>query len=485
MKAVAQQDRARKIAVSLVLIVVLSTGGCGKKGDPLAPLRLVPGAVSELSVRQVGSEVQLKFVLPTANLNGPGRIDLERVEIFAMTAAPGFTPPNRELLTKSHVVGTIAVKPPPPPGEQTEPAVPDKRPGPGDRVSFVETLNADKLKPEPVKTAPEPATGRGQTPAAGQPAAETGAAPGATPAGAAPPTTTAPSTTPPGTTTQPVTTPPATTPPATTPAGTILPGTTAAPGVPGSTAPPPKPGEGEKTEAAATPEATAPAAAATYPTRVYALRGVSKGGRPGQPSARIVVPVVPPPPPPTGVDAKLAERAVILGWVPPVAEPGGPTIAFNVYRAASDPSPLNPAPLTTPSFEFPGIEFEKEQCFVVRAVEIVQQVSLESDPSAEKCVTPKDTFPPAVPGNLNAVSPPGSIQLTWDANTEPDLAGYKVLRADAPGDTLRPLTPELIRDASFSDPNIKPGASYEYAIVAVDRNGNASAPSQRLAVTAR
>jgi fibronectin type 3 domain-containing protein len=59
------------------------------------------------------------------------------------------------------------------------------------------------------------------------------------------------------------------------------------------------------------------------------------------------------------------------------------------------------------------------------------------------------------------------------------------LRADAPGDTLRPLTPEAIRDASFSDPNVKPGVQYEYAVVAIDRNGNTSTPSPRLGVTAR
>src|SRR5919108_3497367 len=101
------------LIIPLLLIVALTAGGCGKKGDPLAPLRLVPSAVTELSVRQVGNEVQLKFLLPTTNLNGPGRIDLDRIEIYAMTVAPGVTPPNRDLLSKSHMVGAIAVKPPP------------------------------------------------------------------------------------------------------------------------------------------------------------------------------------------------------------------------------------------------------------------------------------------------------------------------------------------------------------------------------------
>ena len=51
---------------------------------------------------------------------------------------------------------------------------------------------------------------------------------------------------------------------------------------------------------------------------------------------------------------------------------------------------------------------------------------------------------------------------------EPDIAGYTVLRGDAPGDTLRPLTPSPIRETTFRDTTVRPGARYNYAIVAVD-----------------
>ena len=48
-----------------------------------------PAPVSDVTVRRVGDDVQLRFKLPTANANGPGRIDLDRVEIYAVTVAPG------------------------------------------------------------------------------------------------------------------------------------------------------------------------------------------------------------------------------------------------------------------------------------------------------------------------------------------------------------------------------------------------------------
>ena len=85
--------------------------------------------------RVSGQDVQLRFGLPNKNLNGPGRIDLDRIEIYAVTMPPGSgAPTNRDLLTKARVVGTISVKPPPVEGEPTEPEKPDPRPGPGDRV---------------------------------------------------------------------------------------------------------------------------------------------------------------------------------------------------------------------------------------------------------------------------------------------------------------------------------------------------------------
>ncbi len=47
-----------------------------------------------------GAEVELRFTLPTANANGPGPIDLDRVEVYAVTVAAGaLPPPNRDVLT--------------------------------------------------------------------------------------------------------------------------------------------------------------------------------------------------------------------------------------------------------------------------------------------------------------------------------------------------------------------------------------------------
>ena len=102
-------------------------------------------------------------------------------------------------------------------------------------------------------------------------------------------------------------------------------------------------------------------------------------------------------------------------------------------------------------------------------------------------MTPRDTFAPAAPKGLSIVAGTGTMNLGWDANTEPDLAGYVILRGEAPGDTLQPLTPAPIAATSYEDKTVKAGVRYVYAIVAVDKASpsNRSAPSARVEETAR
>jgi hypothetical protein len=460
-----------RLSITLVLVLGASSAACGKRGDPLAPLRLIPQQVGELSARRSAQQVELHFTLPSANANGPGPLDLDHVEVYAITVAPGaVTPPNRDLLTKARIVGTIPVKPPPVEGAP-EPPVPDKRPGPGDRITFVEELNEATMKPAPLPQAPVAAPAA--TPTA---AAPTAAAPGAdappTPTGAAAPATTPPPAAPPVTA-------PGTSTPGLFPPGVVAPagttpetpaGAAAAPAAPAAAPPPPPP------------------VAIQYLTRIYVVRGLSRSGRPGPPSVRASVPLVSPIAAPTAVAAQMpSEKGVVVDWTPPVAEPGGAAIAFNVYRRETPNAPLNPSPLTTPSLEIANESYGTEHCYVVRAIQTTQNVTVESEPSAPACLTPLDKFPPVAPKNLRAVAEEGAVSLVWDANAEPDLAGYLVLRGDAAGGTLQPITPQPIKEASYRDTTVTPGVRYAYAVVAVDNapTRNSSPQSAQESVTAR
>ena len=151
---------------ALILLIAGVASACGKKGPPLAPLHLVPSAVTEMSVRRVDETIRLRFALPNRNQNGPG-IDLDRVEIYAVNVpAGGETPPNRELLTKPYLVGEVAVKPPPVEGGPDNPNPEDKRPAPGEIATFVDRMPtlpivdpaaAKKKTPERAATPIDPA----------------------------------------------------------------------------------------------------------------------------------------------------------------------------------------------------------------------------------------------------------------------------------------------------------------------------------------
>jgi hypothetical protein len=374
---------------------------CGQKGPPLPPLHLVPAAPADASVARQGNDARVRFTIPSTNLNGPGAVDIDRIEIFATTVAAGAAPPpNREFLQSKYRVGTVAIKPPPvegePPPAPVPDAPPDTRPSAGEKTTFVEKLTPETLKPAFTTPAPAPAA-----------------------------------------------------------------------------TPPAPPGAAAKTEE------PGPA----YSVRIYAIRGVTKSGRPGQPTARLQLALLDPPPAPTAVKATPGETAIALSWFGPASEI---PVTFNIYKVGR-PDPVNTAVVTAQTFERPGVEFGTEECFAVRSVQKIANRDVESELSEPACVTPKDTFAPKAPQRLAAVAAPGVISLSWDANTEPDLAGYLVLRGEAPGATLQPLTPAPIAATNFEDKTAQPGVRYVYAIVAVDKATppNRSEPSARVEETAR
>jgi predicted small lipoprotein YifL len=409
---------ARKIVAVAALCACVA---CGKKGPPLAPLHLVPAAASEPVARRVADRVRLRFVLPKTNANGPGPVDLERVEIYAITIAPGAPPPpNRELLSKAYLVGQIPVRPAPVEGET--PKEGDTRPEPGTAVTFDEELDAAKLTPVPSKTPAGPAVAK----------------PIPQPAAAHPSDLTIP--------TQPLDV-------------AMLPGLT--------------------------PPAAAAPPAPKYPSRIYTVRGVTRSGRFGAPSPRMEVPLIPVPSPPSAVSSRGTETGVMIEWKPPT-EPPMP-LSYNVYRTADPMQPVNTAPVAAAAFEYVGAAFGEEHCFRLRGISVAGIVLTEGPMSEETCVTPRDTFAPAAPKRVDAVPTPGQISLIWEANTEKDLAGYIVLRGEAPDGVLQPVTPAPIRDSHYTDTTVKPGVRYIYAVVAADTATppNLSPQSPRVEETAR
>jgi dextranase len=75
--------------------------------------------------------------------------------------------------------------------------------------------------------------------------------------------------------------------------------------------------------------------------------------------------------------------------------------------------------------------------------------------------------PPAAPGGLTAIIQNQGIDLDWIDNSEPDLAGYSVLRSTASGDGYIEIASDL-HDSQYRDPAVVSGTKYYYVVKAVD-----------------
>ena len=68
-----------------------------------------------------------------------------------------------------------------------------------------------------------------------------------------------------------------------------------------------------------------------------------------------------------------------------------------------------------------------------------------------------------------------SIDLSWDANIEADVAGYNVYRSE--GAAFARVNAELVATPAFRDMHVEAGRQYTYRVTAVDQRKNESAPS--------
>jgi hypothetical protein len=210
----------------------------------------------------------------------------------------------------------------------------------------------------------------------------------------------------------------------------------------------------------------------------------------------------------TSVHAEVTEPAIELSWSVPTRTSAGdplPSISeYHVYRGEIEPASAAAAandlsqakwksPLVllasspTNSYRDAAFDFGKTYLYTVRTVIPEDGSTIESSDSVPAIVTPRDTFPPAVPQGLVAagLSPepnaPPEIDLSWSINTETDLAGYHVYRSEQQDTPGQLVTPDLLLSPAYRDTPVQPSHRYWYSVTAVDRSGNESAPSARVA----
>jgi hypothetical protein len=206
-----------------------------------------------------------------------------------------------------------------------------------------------------------------------------------------------------------------------------------------------------------------------------AARAIGANGKDAGWSNFAIVPVVSPPAVPQNLSAESVPQGAHLTWS---GAPGD----FRIYRRGpGEPAPSRMADVHEESWTDSTAEFGKPYAYAVQRIEKLEGgKEAESDP-VEKTFTPVDTFPPAAPTGLHATIAPGSIEITWQQNTEPDLAGYRVYRAIGSGPFER--IAQVSEIPSYSDHAVEAGKSYRYTVSAIDRSNNESDRSAEITVT--
>ena len=236
---------------------------------------------------------------------------------------------------------------------------------------------------------------------------------------------------------------------------------------------------------------------AGQPTRLrYAIRYVNASGQRAafsnflsiEPAARIAQA------PALSSDVKIAEDAITLSWQPPAANIDNSTpvnlLGYNVYRTdesqnAPGNQPLNTTLISGNEYADKNFQFGNNYRYIVRAVSLgTGGAQVESINSNAVSVSPKDIFPPAAPERPSVAAPePSSARLAifFAANKETDIAGYNIYRStdpDLPKQSWTKLNQSLLTRTTYQDDKVESGKTYYYYIIAVDKAGNVSPPSE-------
>jgi len=207
------------------------------------------------------------------------------------------------------------------------------------------------------------------------------------------------------------------------------------------------------------------------------------------------------PAPVAGFTAEAAKGGVVLHWKadgdngpvrfgrkllsPPPAEP-------KESIASPPPEPVEQSLLVEDAKQGRAVDegarlgetYEYRAQRLVRVTVDGKTQELEGEFTAPVRVEVKDVFAPDVPMELAAVAALGtnggetSIDLSWQPDTEANIAGYVVYRREGDGAWQRISPAEPVVGPAFHDTHVQAAHTYHYAVSAVSQSGHESARSE-------
>jgi len=177
-----------------------------------------------------------------------------------------------------------------------------------------------------------------------------------------------------------------------------------------------------------------------------------------------------PPAPATPLASVRPEGGFRVDWTDNA--PTSRTAGYNVYRSQLSSSgfvKINDAPVT--GSEFDDATASRGGTYFYR----VSAVDAWGGESAQSAAVRTDVTPPAMPQSLTATPQADRFVLSWAANADADLVGYRVLRSDLQDGVYTHLA--NITETTFADTVSPGGFTWHYRVIAVDVSGNESEPA--------
>lgn len=218
------------------------------------------------------------------------------------------------------------------------------------------------------------------------------------------------------------------------------------------------------------------------------------------------------PGPVTGLAAELRKQGILLHWTSGedkaaairlhrrLLTPAAPKPHGGLLTAPAEPIEQNlivePMFTSAPKHALDqgitlGQAYEYRAQRVVRVAVNGANIELDGELSPPLRVEASDIFPPSIPIGLAAVAVAAdpaanheaSIDLSWQANTEPDVAGYEVYRREDQTPWQRISGDQPVVGPAFHDEHVLAGHTYRYGVSAVDKSGHESGRSEEATET--
>jgi hypothetical protein len=173
----------------------------------------------------------------------------------------------------------------------------------------------------------------------------------------------------------------------------------------------------------------------------------------------------------TGLRAVVDQRRIVLEWDRPQEYPE----LADAYIVARTDVPAESQTLEGLRFEDTRYEPGKTFTYQVTPVRRLDGRVIAGVGSDTFMIVVDDKTPPQVPAGLDITRSDTGVILTWNANPETDLAGYRVFRSDPADGNFTPVGAQLIVTNMFTDLAYRPGLYY--AVSAVDEFENESGMS--------